>query len=201
MCDIKGHQSTYISLNLQKDCGGQTEVCKPDVGNTSGHKNRRQGKKTILPSQIQEIIDLTKELVEPEQPSIQDTQIQRHNLEELHLYEGNWDTFHLYKPSLGSHADGQFLKQLAKAAMCKESVEYGFVIIQPAEFRAKSPEEIQDILVDRSIVVKGMEHNGINFDRRGLERLGSLDAVRTIQGKMISINNDGHVLISDRPIN
>ncbi|KAK2459345.1 hypothetical protein APHAL10511_008638 [Amanita phalloides] len=158
-------------------------------GKSAGPRHR---KSKVFPAQIHEIIDLTKEWDEPEQPSIPETPIQRVNLPEpVSLYESEIGTYHNYEPSLGSHADGEFLRSLAEAAIPRESEQSGFVTLTMSEFETKSDEEIQALLIDKNIVVKGVSYSNIAFDRRGLERLGSWDAPKTIQDLSIEPDEDG----------
>lgn len=82
-----------------------------------------------------------------------------------------------------SHADMNFLKALAEAAKPSTGIEYPFEVLTQTEFKALSPRDIQKIFRSKHILVKGMEYDPrMEFDRRGLERVGNWDEPRTLQG-------------------
>ena len=57
-----------------------------------------------------------------------------------------------------------------------------------------SHEQLQDLFIKVNVVIRGVGHRQMAFDRRGLERLGSWDTVRTIQGQIVLINSNGNTL-------
>lgn len=87
-------------------------------------------------------------------------------------------------------ADFEFLAKLARAVELSEA-QSPFQVISKEAFEQMSSEELQLLFKKDHIVVKGVPHTNMKFDRRGLETLGSWEQPRTFQGVLpvfVSIN-------------
>ena len=85
-----------------------------------------------------------------------------------------------------SMADMTFIKALAEVAKPATGEEDPFMVMTQVDFQAMSASEIQHIFKRKHIIVNGMEHDNMMFDRRGLERVGNWDELRTLQGILSS---------------
>jgi hypothetical protein len=60
-----------------------------------------------------------------------------------------------------------------------------FRILSNADYESKSPQEIQDLLRQKHIIVTGIPSHPMKFDEDGLETLKALDATIDIQGNIL----------------
>jgi hypothetical protein len=82
---------------------------------------------------------------------------------------------------------------LVSAAKPVDLQESPFAVIPHQTFEDMSNVELQAIFKKRHIVVRGVPYKKMTFDRRGLERLGSWDLPRCMQGGLLHIYN--HILV------
>ena len=87
-----------------------------------------------------------------------------------------------------SHADMKFLKALAEPVALSAVKEHPFMVLTQTEFKKMTPEHIQSVFRSKHIIVTGIEHDHrMKFDRRGFERVGNWDELRTLQGSLFSL--------------
>lgn len=89
-------------------------------------------------------------------------------------------------------ADCKFLEKLATAIEESEA-ESPFHVLSKERFDQMSSEELQLLFRKEHIVVKGVAHTKMAFNRRGLETLGSWEQPRTFQGISFLIINIFHI--------
>lgn len=73
-----------------------------------------------------------------------------------------------------------------KAATPEHGQEWPFEVIDLERYEELSALELQKLFKKKHLVVKGMKTKKMQFDRRGLERLGSWEQRRHMQGKSLS---------------
>ena len=84
-----------------------------------------------------------------------------------------------------SVADCDFLTKLVEGVRPKNppvAFEDAFEVICKEDFDQMSAQELQLLFRHKHIVVRGVPHSRIAFDRKGLQTLGSWDQPRTFQG-------------------
>lgn len=65
-----------------------------------------------------------------------------------------------------------------------------FEIISSEDFAAMSTTQLQSRLRHKNIVVTGLEHPSIKFDKAGLRGLCQMDRIISIQGMSVNFQND-----------
>ncbi|KAF8324811.1 hypothetical protein F5887DRAFT_926536 [Amanita rubescens] len=158
-----------------------------------------------MPMAVRQDVSLEKHKAMSSEITIQQTEVHRFELPAMTLYGHNWDKHCSYIPSLctpksdfkQSEMDSAFLLNLADATkehlLSQPSSDLSpFVTIQFDAFRDMPAEELQSLFTTKHILVKGVPHTKISFDRKGLSTLGAWNEHRTFQEIDLSIEPDAN---------